>query len=444
MDRKIRILVITYLPWRDDNSIGNSYSNIFQGTDKDKYEFAHIYIRDGMPQNKLCHEYYHISEKSLIKRFFGKKVEIGHYFHMDKCEDQPKDQFSKLYNKARILRWDIFFLFRDLIGKNKGWQNKQFNTFLDMFEPDIVFGTLPTGYLITNLMLYVKDYCGIPLVSYPWDDYYSLDHSNLSPIFWVRKFLGRSNMRKVASASSFMYVISNLMQDEYKKIFKKDCRLLFKGHVFEDKSVQEYSIHEPINIVYMGNIGGGRWKTLACLADGIRKINVKYGKIKMILNIYTLSPTNEQINNVLNIVDASRLNDSVPNEKVVETMEGADILVHAEPYRKSEYQFYRASFSTKLVDYFYRRKAILSLGGMTASTDYLIRNDATLYIKDRKDIVSQLERLVENPDLIIEYAKKSWNCGVRNHQILDIQKRVYNDFCCLLNEKSYGNKKLEN
>lgn len=63
MDRKIRILLMTYLPWREDNNIGNSYSNIFRNTDKDKYEFAHIYVRDGMPQNKLVHEYYHISEK---------------------------------------------------------------------------------------------------------------------------------------------------------------------------------------------------------------------------------------------------------------------------------------------------------------------------------------------------------------------------------------------
>lgn len=54
---------MTYLPWREDNNIGNSYSNIFRNTDKDKYEFAHIYVRDGMPQNKLVHEYYHISEK---------------------------------------------------------------------------------------------------------------------------------------------------------------------------------------------------------------------------------------------------------------------------------------------------------------------------------------------------------------------------------------------
>lgn len=432
MNRKIRILIITYLPWREDNSIGNSYSNIFRDTDKDKYEFAHIYIRDGMPQNNLCHEYYHISEKKLMKRFFGKKTDVGRYLHLDKCEDQPKDEFSNLYNKARILRWEIFFLFRDIIGKSKSWNNEAFDKFLDDFHPDIVFGTLPTGYLITNLMLYVKQHCKIPLVTYPWDDYYSLNHSNLSPVFWIRKFIGRHNMRKVASESSFMYVITNLMQDEYTRIFKKECKLLFKGHVFEEGHVIDTKIHMPINVVYMGNIGGGRWKTLADLAMGIKTVNSKYGRTMIMLNVYTLSPKNSEINNALNIEGASRLNESVPNDKVAETMSGADILVHAEPYKKSEYQFYRASFSTKLVDYFYRGKAILSLGGMTASTDYLIRNDATIYVQ-KVNIVSKLKEIVANPDILAEYAQKSWNCGVRNHQIKDIQKGMYDDFVKILN-----------
>ena len=108
-------------------------------------------------------------------------------------------------------------------------------------------------------------------------------------------------------------------------------------------------------------------------------------------------------------------------------MDDADILVHAEPYARKDYQFYRASFSTKLVDYFSRAKAILSIGGMTASTDYLIRNDATIYVQ-KENIVAKLQEIAENPGILQEYAQKSWNCGVRNHQIKDIQERMYNDF----------------
>lgn len=431
MEKKIKVLIITYLPWRDDNSIGNSYSNIFKDTDKEKYEFAHIYIRDGMPQNKLCHEYYHISEKALMRRIMGKKVPVGRYFHVDKCEDQPKDQFSNLYNKARILRWQIFFFFRDMLGYSKAWKTKEFDNFLDEFNPDLVFGTLPTAPLIYRLMTYVKHKKNIPLITYPWDDYYSLRHFNFSPVFWIRRGMIRGYLRKTAAESEYMYVITNLMQDEYREIFKKDCRLLFKGHEFDESRVVNTTIHAPINIVYMGNIGGGRWKTLAVLAKAVKVVNEKFGTTQMTLNVYTLSPKDNEIIRALNIPGCSRLNDSVPNDKVNETMDDADILVHAEPYARKDYQFYRASFSTKLVDYFSRAKAILSIGGMTASTDYLIRNDATIYVQ-KENIVAKLQEIAENPGILQEYAQKSWNCGVRNHQIKDIQERMYNDFKTLL------------
>lgn len=434
MNRKIRILIITYLPWREDNSIGNSYSNIFRDTDKDKYEFAHIYIRDGMPQNNLCHEYYHISEKSLMKRFLGKNAQVGTYFHVDKCRDQPKDEFSNLYNKARILRWEFFFFIRDIIGIPNNWRNSHFERFLDDFQPDLVFGTLSGYPIISNMMCYISKSRKIPLVTYPWDDHYTLKRTSWSPMFWIRRFLGRYYQRKSVRQSSFMYVISNLMQDEYSKIFNKECKLLFKGHDFDvDRTIITSKIHQPINILYMGNIGCGRWKTLADLAQGIKVVNEKNGETKIILNVYTLSPKDNEITRALNIKGASNLNESVPNDKVNETMDGADILVHVEPYKKSEYQYYRASFSTKLVDYFNRAKTILSIGGMTASTDYLIRNDATIYIESKEKIVSTLESIISNPDILDEYARKSWDCGVRNHQIKDIQKGMYDDFVKILN-----------
>ena len=74
MQRKIRILTITYTTWREDNNLGNSYSNIFKGMD-DRLEFASIYFKDTMPENALCHNYFHnfiIVQVRLKKYFFEK------------------------------------------------------------------------------------------------------------------------------------------------------------------------------------------------------------------------------------------------------------------------------------------------------------------------------------------------------------------------------------
>ena len=425
MKDKIKILVITYLPWREDNNIGNSYSNIFRGTE-DKYEFAHVYIRDGLPQNNLVHDYYHISEKKLLKRLIFVREPVGHYFHLDKCENTKKDEFSRLYNKARILRWELFFWIREIAGMSNCWKSEEFEDFLDNFKPDFVFGTLSANPLISNMMCYISKSRNIPLITYPWDDHYTLNRTSWSPIYWIRRFQGRYYQRKSVKQSSFMYVISNLMKEEYEKIFKKECKILFKGHDFNKDYVVNYEAHYPINIVYMGNIGAGRWKSLAFLAKVIKCINETQGETKVFLNIYTLSPKDSDILSGLNVDGASKLNEAVPNNEVMKVLENADILVHAEPQEKKEYQYYRASFSTKLVDYFLYAKPILSLGGMTASTDYLLRNDATIYLTT-ENAMQEMEKILNNSNVLREYAQKAWNCGVRNHQIKDIQDRMYND-----------------
>lgn len=40
---QIKVLVVTYLPWSNDISVGNTLSNIFKGME-DRIEFANIYF----------------------------------------------------------------------------------------------------------------------------------------------------------------------------------------------------------------------------------------------------------------------------------------------------------------------------------------------------------------------------------------------------------------
>ena len=47
-------------------------------------------------------------------------------------------------------------------------------------------------------------------------------------------------------------------------------------------------------------------------------------------------------------------------------------------------------------------------------------------------IKEAIMKIVDKPQLINEYAKKSWDCGLINHQIDKIQTRMYNDFKSLL------------
>ncbi|MDD7257041.1 MAG: hypothetical protein PUH24_01960, partial [Prevotellaceae bacterium] len=124
-------------------------------------------------------------------------------------------------------------------------------------------------------------------------------------------------------------------------------------------------------------------------------------------------------------------NDVVPNEEVMKVQREADILIHVEPYDKTEVSFYRLSFSTKLVDYFYNARCIIALGGKTASMSYLEDNDCGLVFYNMSNLKKSLEALFNSPQQIIEYGRRSWDCGQRHHQrtsILNELKQTFENY----------------
>jgi len=424
MDRKIRVLVITYPFWREDDNLGNSYSNIFKGMD-DRIEFAHIYCKDNMPQNKLCHKYFHISEHELIRSVFTRK-EVGKAMYLEDPMATPEASYSAAYNKARSMRWELFLMARDFLVSWGAWKSKELDKFVEDFKPDLIFGSLSYIPLVNKMMVYVSKKFNVPLVPYPWDDFYSLKRKSYSLIYWFRFLVERRYIKKTARQSTYLYTITKQMKDEYEQYFNKECRLLYKGHHFDgDGNIKHFESY-PLNLVYMGNVGGGRWKVLARMASEIEKLNGD--EQKMMLYVYTMSPRTEEMKAKLNIDGSCKLMDPIPQSETMKVMNAADVLVHVEPTTLKEMYFYRLSFSTKLVDYFFNAKCVLAVGGETASMAYLRDNNAGIVETDPNKFGNILKKLASNPQLIEKYAENAWSCGKKNHRIEDIQEKIYSDF----------------
>lgn len=431
MSRKIRVLVITYPFWREDDNLGNSYSNIFRGMD-DKFEFAHIYCKDNMPKNSLCHKYYHLSEKQLIKSVFTRR-KVANSFVLNDPMDTPDIINSANYDKARAMRWEIFLMARDFLVTWGQWKSDELNKFIESFKPDVIFGSLTYIPLINNIMVYVSRKYNIPLVPYSWDDFYSLKRKSFSLTYWIRFLIERRYIRKTVLQSTYMYTITKQMQEEYSQLFDKECRLLYKGHLFEGDMPINIKQQYPLKLIYMGNIGGGRWKVLEELAKAIEELNQNGQKMELL--VYTMSPKTLDIISSLTIEGACRIMSPVPQSEVMTIMKSADILVHVEPTSLKEMYFYRLSFSTKLVDYFYNARCVLAVGGETASLAYLRDNDAGIVENNPAKFRGILKQIIDTPPLIEQYARNAWNCGKRNHQITEIQNMIYNDFKILIDER---------
>lgn len=424
---QIKVLVVTYLPWSNDISVGNTLSNIFKGME-DRIEFANIYFREDVPDNDIVERFFNISEKQLAKSIFARD-DIGCV--VNPVKGQKKD-FSKRYNKARSMRWDSMLLAQDMIGILGKWKSEALDKFISDFQPDLIFGPLGRVPVSNNLMRYVSQKFNIPLVTYPWDDHYSLKKVSFSPFFWIKTFVERHAIRKCAKQSSFLYGITQTMCDEYAGYFNKEFKVLYKGYEFgQMPDIKDATV--PLKFIYMGNLGSGRWQVLGKIAEAINELN-RVGK-KAEMFVYSMSPKTDAMVKALNSGD-SHLMPPVDNKDVLPTMKSADVLVHVEPASLKDRLFFRLSFSTKLVDYFYNARCIFALGGDTGSIRYLKDNDAAIVETDIHKIKDQINRLLTQPNLVKEYAEKAWRCGLRNHQIQKIQDGIYADFCNVIQKRN--------
>lgn len=426
----MRILVVTSVPWRNDNSLGNSYSNIFKNIEA---EFANVYLQSGIPENEVVRSYFQITEKNLVKNIKNKSFSTGKIINLKDLADVPTSKENSLYNVLRAKRWQIFFWGRELIWKLGDWKSDDLKAFLEDFNPDIIFAPLQTGMYINDVLSYIKIYTNKPMITYAWDDIYTLKQFSFSPLYWIDRFMQRSKIRRTVSLCEYLYVISEIQKNEYEKCLRKECRLLWKGYDFNVQPIISNKRNTPLKLLFSGNVFHGRWKTLKLIGHVLQKMNKD--NVVAQLFIYTLSPVTSKIKKALGIPGSVFLMGGVSSDEVSKLQDEADILVHTEAFSLKDMLVARLSFSTKLVDYFYKRKCIFAVGKKeSASIDYLIKNDAAIIATSYDEITVKLSELINNANLIEQYKEKAWNCGKRNHQINNIKISLYKDFNALVRE----------
>mgnify|MGYP000718404908 CR=1 FL=1 len=194
-EEKIRVLVVSYLPWRNDVSVGNTLSNIFDGM-QDKIEFSNIYFKGGKPQNNVAQKYFYIPEKELAKSILTRKS-VGRKVSLDSVSDNNATENNGAYNKARQLRWESLLLAQDMIGIWGKWHSKELDSFIEEIKPQLIFGPLGRVPASNILMSYLHDKYSIPVIVYAWDDHYSLHKQAVSPFLLGKNILGKKVYKKM-------------------------------------------------------------------------------------------------------------------------------------------------------------------------------------------------------------------------------------------------------
>ncbi len=424
--RKKRILIISRTPWNEENSFGNSYSNIFG--DIDCFEYANLYCDIGTPKNNIVHKYFSIDEKKLVKNLINKNHKSGEAFELN-CEknltstfEKPTSKQIKIVNFFKKNRNLLFFWIRDLIWLTGRWKSKELKKFIDDFKPDLIFSPIYYWPYMNRIGLFVKKYSKKNMLGYISDDNYTLKQFSLNPFFWLDRLWKRRIVKMAVDECEILYVISDIQKKDYDICFKKDCKILYKGGKFDVKPKIKPISKREIVFLYSGNIGDSRYKNLALLGKAIDNHKNKNG-IKIIFKIYTATPLTSKMKKSFDSLKNTILCNPVSSKEIKKIQQESDVLIHTEPFNLKKRLLVRHSFSTKVVDYFQASRCIFAIGHQDiASIKYLKDNNAAIIATNQKDIENRLKVIIKDPQLISRYADNAWDCGKKNHNLKEIQK----------------------
>lgn len=418
----MNILIVSNTPWSDDNSFGNSFSNIFAGIPNLK--FANIYCRPGEPHNQFDMTYFQITEKTLLRNLRNKDYPSGKVIETE-SESCVEVKALSGFEQGRKMRWQVMFWARDIIWKIGRWCSPDLKKFIDDFKPDVIFQPVYYSNFITEIALFVKEYTNKPMLGYISDDCYTLRQFRLSPLYWIDRLHKRKKVKAVIEQCEILYVISDIQKEEYEKIFSPPCKILTKCADFSQNPPVWAQHMSGISLIFAGNIGSGRWKSLAMISNAVEQINREGYNVRF--DIYTPTPLTNRMKKFL-IREGTTINKPVPYSRIIELQNAADILVHVEGLSLSSQMAVHQSFSTKLVDFFAMGKCIFAIGTKDeASIKHLIDNNAAIVANSQADVYQKMKRICEHPEKIQIYGEKAYLCGAKFHNRNMMQKMVIDD-----------------
>lgn len=408
-----KVLVVSTNAWRDNTGI-NTLIEFFKCWNPDR--IAQIYTKSTLPKTTVCNRFFSISENAVMRSVINRRITTGREVQNETVNStisNPSAEVEqKIYSFYKGKVRELLSICREIVWKLGKWKTAELDHFIDEFDADVLFIPIyPTIYM-GRIQKYIITRTQKPVVSYLADDNYTYKSVHKDPISLIHRHILRKYVKYIVEHSKKLMVIAPKQKEEYDRIFGVDSVVMTKGIDFEQ--FEPYQVGNPIKLVYTGKLIIGRWKSLAAIAETFQKIN--RNGVRITLDIYTTDSLTDEQNKLLNRNGCS-VKGALTLEQVKIVQKEADTLVFVESLEEKFKNTARLSFSTKITDYLRSGKCIFAIGDKDiAPIDYFSRYDSAITATTYEEIQDKLTELVNVPDMVLEYAKKAYACGVEHHE----------------------------
>lgn len=426
----MKILLITAEEWNDYVYGNGVLTNWFTGFDA---EFAQIYTSPGLPNNKVCSKYFQIDERQMVKSLYS-NTKAGREVKMptnEREQDAAKSNAQRkgiygIFKKLSLWMHTPIVMLQDFIWMTGRYDKAALQRFIGGYKPDVAFCPQLGNPKMWRLEKLVKGMTDVPFVAFTGDDEASYQQVSKSPLFWLRRWYCHNGLKNSVKIFSHYFMHSKEQAQDYTNEYGIPTSTLYKCGDFSNEFVKK-SVGSPIRLVYAGRLYCNRWKTLAEIGKALHEIN-KHGE-RMVLDIYTQEALTNEQRKALSPENSVYMKGSVNPQQLKEVYRNADIALHVESMDKKNRLATRVSFSTKIIDLMASSCAILAVcWNRHCGYQYLRDNDAAFCVDNYSDILPMLQRIVDNPSLVQNYAQKAYECGRKNHTREKIQKQIRDKF----------------
>jgi glycosyltransferase involved in cell wall biosynthesis len=404
-----RVAIVSSNPVRGDQSNGILMRSLFEGWPRDRLTQIYFPVAvTNMPDPIVCGEYRLLHLSGRVQRLGGT---LASPTTSPARESSPmvRNMVRAVTRHRQVSRW-----LRPCV---EAWSSVSrlgatFERELRKLRPDGVYALLGNFYL-TRIVVRACERLRIPLFVHVTDDFVTSLYQDV-PFGAAFQAASDKWFRRAVAYSSGRAAISSVMADEFASRYGKPWNWFTTVIDADAYEPAPRAPDGPVRLVFAGNLGLERWRTLREIALALQALRAESG-LDSRLEIYAANDQLRAFREALDVPPITELRGWAAPGDLPRTFREADVLVHVESFDPKMTAYTRLSFSTKLSQYMMAGRPILAVGPQQLGSLQMVRATGAglaIHESDSSAMKLQLERFLPDGEAQLACGRRGRNWAV--------------------------------
>lgn len=409
-----KLLIISHNCLSKNGSNGRTLSNYLRGWPKDK--IAQLYIHPEQPDFDICEDYFCLTDSSVAKSVI-KRTPAGYTVEKPQSAVSEKTAEIKEENipQKKPHKNSLVYLAREFVWRSNLWNKSKLNRWVENVQPEVILVQAGDAGFLFELALTVSKKFSAPIVVYNTEGYYFkkksyLPENKISSIFYpVLNCVFKKSYDKLVKGSKAQVYNCDLLGDDYDKLYGNKSFVIMNTSEFTE---EEVCLTKKNKIVYAGNLGLLRHKSLIEFANALQKVSPE-----TVVDVYGKVP-NENVKAELENCKGIRFNGFIPYEELKGILRESKYLLHIESFEPFYKEDLKYAFSTKIADNLAVGCCLFVYAPENmAVIQYLKGKNAAVLITEQSELEAEIMNALNDINVYENCSQNSRMLAEQNHNI---------------------------